>query len=620
MNWLRLLSVIVGTLLYYVAMRYFASSDYFWHMLDTGLVLVGSGLLFTWLHLRRCQRQGLQGEAHSYRYTLVWQGLLLFALLTHVAYFWLTEDAPQIDTLLKKVLLVLWLLSLIVALSIAIGMETSLHANGRGRFGEPPRVLKSGLGWSLVGIMLAILLNINYLAVEHNHVSDWSYLKVTSVSNTTRAMVDDLEQPLEVYAFLTQDDEVYPFVNEYLASLAATSKNITVKILDKDISPVRAETFRVHRNGNLVLTHAQETTAETTAKTSSPPYEKIYLGTELRIARAKLRGMDAWLQKALLQLLSDPRKVYFTRGHGEFTWDYQRDPRRALRVMRSLLKKQNFRLRELGLAKGSGRALPDDVGLVIVAGPTDAFLREEVNALRTYLAAGGKAMVLLDVERATGLASTTLDTYPLLNFLRDEVGLQFRAEVLANDRSYVVATKSKTDRWFLFSNNFTTHAAVATMADYDEQVAVLFFQSGYFTVQGGNGEWQTQAAMKTLPSTFVDKNKNFTFDKDSETRASFDICAAAEWREKGGRIFACADATLAADLFMQGAGNKLLFIDSLQWLMGDKYRGGTSSEEDEKIIHSREEDLAVFYSTIVAVPLLLLGAGTLATRRRKRRA
>ena len=116
------------------------------------------------------------------------------------------------------------------------------------------------------------------------------------------------------------------------------------------------------------------------------------------------------------------------------------------------------------------------------------------------------------------------------------------------------------------------------------------------------------------------KNKNFTFDKGNETRATFDICAAAEWRDKGGRIFACADATLTADLFMQGAGNKLLFVDSLQWLMNDKYRGAAASEEDQKIIHSRDEDLLVFYSTIVAVPLLLLLAGTWATRRRKARA
>ncbi len=621
MNWLRLFSIILGTLLYYAAMRYFTASDYLWHMVAAGVVLAGGGPLFTALHMYSCKRKGFVGEAHSYCYTLVWQGLLILALIAYLFYFLATKDAPQIDTFVKKLLLVLWLLPLVVAVSTGIGMEFNLSASGRGRFGEPQRVLKSGMAWSLAGVLLAILLNVNYLAVEHNHVSDWSYLKVTSVSKTTQAMVNDLDKKLEVYAFFTQDNEVYPFVNEYLASLAAANKHITVQVLDKDISPVQAEKFRVHRNGNLVLTQMQTHAVEdkTDNKQSTPQYEKIYLGTELRIARAKLRGLDAWFQKALLQLLADPRKVYFSRGHGEFTWDYQRDPRRSLRVVRSLLKKQNFRLRALGLNKGSGRALPDDVGLVIVAGPTEAFLKEEVNALRTYLAAGGKAMVLLDVERATGLATTELDVYPLLNFLRDEVGLQFKAEVLANDRSYVVATKSATDRWFLVSNNFTAHEAVSTMADYDEQVAVLFFQSGYFAVKGGNGEWQTQAAMKALPSTFVDKNKNFTFDKDSETRAAFDICAAAEWREKGGRIFACADATLVADILMQAAGNKLLFVDSLQWLMGDKYRGAAASEEDKKIIHSRDEDLVVFYSTILAVPLLLLLGGTLATRRRKGR-
>lgn len=629
MNWLRLLSITIGTLLYYTAMRYFAASDYFWHLVDTGLVLACSSLVFTWLHLRRSKSKGLTGEAHSYRYTLIWQGLLVFALLAHVVYFWLTQDAPQIDTFNKKLLLVLWLLPLIVALNMAIGMETSLQANGRGRFGEPQRVLKAGLAWSLAGVLLAILININYLAVEHNHVSDWSYLKVTSVSKTTQAMVNDLDEPLEVYAFLTKDNEVYPFVNEYLASFAAANKHIDVRVLDKDIHPVEAEKFRVNRNGNLVLTLTskeddkdaeQKNTAAKEAdkdKKNTPQYEKIYLGTELRLARAKLRGLDAWFQKALLQLLSDPRKVYFTRGHGEFTWDYQRDPRRSLRVLRSLLKKQNFRLRALGLDKGSGRAFPEDVGLVIVVGPTAAFLPEEVMALRTYLAEGGKAMVLLDVERATGLTATPLDTYPLVNFLRDEVGLQFKAQVLANDRSYVVATKSMTDRWFLVSNNFTTHEAVSTMSDYDEKVMVLFFQSGYFEVKGGNGEWQTQAAMKSLPHTFVDTNKNFTFDKGSERRATFDICAAAEWRDKGGRIFACADATLAADILMQSAGNKLLLMDSLQWLMGDKHRGAPASEEDQKIIHSRDEDLVVFYGTIVAVPLLLLLVGRLATRRRE---
>ena len=107
MNWLRLFSIAIGALLYYAAMRYFVVSDYFWYLVDAGLVLACSSLVFTWLHLRRSKSKGLTGEAHSYRYTMIWQGLLVFALLAHVAYFWTTKDAPQIDTFVKKLFLVL---------------------------------------------------------------------------------------------------------------------------------------------------------------------------------------------------------------------------------------------------------------------------------------------------------------------------------------------------------------------------------------------------------------------------------------------------------------------------------------------------------------------------------
>jgi len=41
------------------------------------------------------------------------------------------------------------------------------------------------------------------------------------------------------------------------------------------------------------------------------------------------------------------------------------------------------------------------------------------------------------------------------------------------------------------------------------------------------------------------------------------------------------------------------------------------SSEDIKIIHRKEEDVAVFYGTTFGVPLLVLGLGWLAQRRRR---
>ena len=616
MNVLRLLTICLGCGLYYAAMRYFSASEYLWYLVGGGLILVAGSLGITYLYVKTKRSKGLANEAQSYIYTLIWQGLVFFSLVVYIFYFLLTQDSPRIDTLGKKLLLGAWLLPLIIGLITAVGMELNVRASGSGRFGEPRRVLKSGLTWSLAGILLVILLNINYIAVEHNHVSDWSYLKVTSLSPTSRNMLLDFEKNLDVYAFFTKDNEVYPFVNEYLESLADASPMVTTHVVDKDLSPVLAEKFRVHKNGNIVFALPDE--ENTDDKDKKTKYEKIYIGAELRIARKKLRSMDSHFQKAFLSLISDPKKVYFSRGHGEFTWDYQKDPRRALRFLRAFFKKQNYRLRELGLDKGSGREIPTDASVVVVAGPTESFLKEEVEALKVYLESGGKVFIFLDLEKSTGLPELEPVASPLLAFLQ-EIGLQFKAQVLANDRNYVVVTKSPTDRWFLVTNNFTSHEAVSTLADYDEKVALLFYQSGYFDVTGGNAGWQAQAIVKTIPGTFIDTNRNFTFDKNNEKRSTFVTCAAAEWQGKGGRVFSCADATVISDMLMQNPGNRLFFADGLRWLMNEKHGGADSSEKDIKIMHSRNEDLVLFYGTILCMPLLVLFAGFLATGRRRAR-
>lgn len=589
----RLVATVVGLILYYATMRYLANFPYFWHLVTVSLILVVGGLVANAVHIKKCRQQGLDGEARSFAYCYVWQGLLLFALVAHLGYFARTVDSLAIDSWDKKLLLVVWLLAVIFGVALAIGIELSLRANGVGRFGEPRRVLKSGASWGLVGLLLAILLNINYLVSEHNIVSDWSYLQVTTLSDSSRTMLVDLPQELQVYAFMSQDDEIYPFVSDYLASLAsANNRLVTTKIVDKELNPVLAEKYLVHDNGNLVLAFADD------------QYQKIHLGRELRIARRKLRDLDGQFQKSFLKLTASAQQVYFYRGHDEFTWQYRKDPRRSLRFLRALFKKRNYRLREFSLDTGSAQQVPSDAALVVIVGPRQPFIDAEVNALRQYLDAGGKALIFIDVGHQG----------PLTEFLQ-EIGLQFHGQVLANDRTYVVDSKSASDRWFIISNNFTSHQSVTTLAEHDRQAAVLFFQSGYFSIVANDQGWQVQAVLKSIPTTFVDRNRNYTFDQTQETRSTFDICAVAE-RNKG-RLYACADATVISDhILTRNKANQVLVGDALSWLR-DEAILNSSSEKDVKILHSKNEDLLLFYGTIVVMPLLILAVGLLASRRKK---
>jgi len=54
----------------------------------------------------------------------------------------------------------------------------------------------------------------------------------------------------------------------------------------------------------------------------------------------------------------------------------------------------------------------------------------------------------------------------------------------------------------------------------------------------------------------------------------------------------------------------------MRWLVGEEsFTGQVNSEEDVRIEHTKQQDLAWFYSTIFGIPAVVLGVGLFARRR-----
>ena len=93
------------------------------------------------------------------------------------------------------------------------------------------------------------------------------------------------------------------------------------------------------------------------------------------------------------------------------------------------------------------------------------------------------------------------------------------------------------------------------------------------------------------------------------------------------RAVVFADTDLFSDAYigfriglMGRPGNYQLLADSLKWLLGEGRVSGISrTEEDIKIVHSRDEDVLWFYATVFAVPLIILSIGVAARWGRGRR-
>jgi hypothetical protein len=614
---LRLPFFVAGIALLFFGDRYLSIETYHLALRISAFALMVLSLVMTFVLSMGAAAKSHTGEAKSWRKLVAWQVVVIASLGAYLLYRKSLGDAATPETVTAKIWLGVWLVGLVLGLFSAIGLEWAMRDTGHGPNAEPQRVGRSGLAWLSTGLFFGALIAFNYGAAKKNVTRDWSYLKIRTPSESSMNMVGTLTQDLSIALFYPQGNEVKTLVSEYFDAMKAKEPRVKVEYFDKDMNPAKAEEFKVSRNGQIVF--------DVGGKKS-----RIDTGTTISKARKTLKELDSQFQKSFLEITSERKTVYFTRGHGEMSWvgDEADNQLRSLRLLETFLRQQNYSTRLLGVAEGLASAIPDDASAVIIAGPTQPFAPEETAALKTYVEAGGNLMVLMDIESGTGESGVLPagSTDPLAAMMA-EMGLRYNKEPLANQKNSIAATRSPSDVWFIYSNIFTSHESVSSLSKHDERVALLYYQGGHFSVTPELGRWKTFETVRALSDTFIDLNRNFKKD-DNEKADAYVMGAVAELKDpkapagadknRKGRVVALGDATVIADALVRNVGNVLFFADSLKWLVGESETAGAlASEEDVKIRHTRKEDAVWFHGTVIIVPALVLGAGFLATRRRK---
>ena len=225
------------------------------------------------------------------------------------------------------------------------------------------------------------------------------------------------------------------------------------------------------------------------------------------------------------------------------------------------------------------------------------------------------------------------------------LGLQMNPAKLAHDRAFIPISRTPADKYNIVTNSFSSHPSVATVSKYSQGMPVLAPTTGSLE-KLKDTDRKVIFVVRSLPNTWADADKDMNRG-ESERLQTFQIGAAVELKvgdekkdatapkpaadnskdEKEMRAVVFADADLFSDDFIMaplGAErhppNYHMFADVVRWLVGESQVGGVpSSEEDVKILHSRTEDSWWFYSTVIGVPLLILGLGLLTGWGRGRR-
>lgn len=531
-------------------------------------------------------------------------------------------------------MLVLWVIIMLMSLVPLVMIEISLGASERGGFKSSSNasvdvfrvreMASSGLSIALAACFLLVTCNI---ADQRNIRHDVSYFKTSSPGSATVNMVKSMTEPLQVLLFFPENNEVELEVKAYFESLAASTGNVELLIKDRLIDSDQAKQYKIQQDGSIVLARSDR-------------HETFRIKTKIRTKgkrgyrrNADLREFDGKVQKALMKVMRDTRVAYFMVGHGELN-DPDSAGKRATgnpltkaTQIKTELRKLNYKAENYD---GFGKPVPDDCDLLFILAPRTALLEEDLQAIDDYLAQGGAAIISLDP-----------DAEMRLGLLSKRLGVVFNDASLADDKEFLRRTRTRADHALLLTNQFSSHGSVTTLSQGVAEAGILFARPGSledFPLADDSSTKKTHV-IKAMSTAFRDLpdpatgHPNLVFDEGSETRARYNIVAAIEdpsakpanlkegAKHNGMRVMVFADAEIFSDALMGSIPPvRNMIVDAIKWSGGEEsFAGETKTEKDKRIEHTKSQDAAWFYLTMVGAPLLVLGFGLFFVAFRRRR-
>lgn len=474
------------------------------------------------------------------------------------------------------VLTILWVTLVGISVVPTLFAEAALYPMRNAERLESRRVraaAASGLTLALAALYCALFV---YSAAGSDVKADFSYFKTSEPSASTKRLVEGLNEPIRVIGFFPEVNPVRNEVEGYLKKLAAGAKNLKIEMHDRYLVPKLTKDMKIFQDGVILI---QKGEAKRT----------LNVGTELKDAQKNLKTLDRDFQERVYKLLRERRTIYLTVGHGEINDEKgnKEETGRSAQILKLLLGKQNYTVKDLGLGQGLATEVPNDADVVMVLGPTSPFSPEEISSLDRYGRRGGKFFIALDPDAVSAEEVDTVDaetakkaaggvppagsaraaetaakekpkptgsakpgddkakpaekqvevrtappppelgqgTEGSLEALAALVGVKFSPAILANDKDFARRRYNDSDHTLLVTNRFSSHASVSTLSRNSSRAAVLVAGAGALEKIPGTAA-KVDIAVRASSSTFADQNKNYRFDDGVEKRDSYGIAAA----------------------------------------------------------------------------------------------
>ncbi len=461
------------------------------------------------------------------------------------------------------------------------------------------RSTQYGANMALMIIVFATITGlIGVMSVKYKWRVDLTKQQRYSLSKQTVKILKSLKRDVEAIAFYRSDGRTRQAMYDLLQEYSYYSPKFNFWFIDPDKKPIEAAQYGV--------------TAYRTTLIRSNNNEEI-VGFE----------SEDKLSNALMKVIRDKVKtIYFVKGHGENSIEDETEY--GYKMAKQAIEKESYQVRELLLA--SVERIPDEVSVLIVSGPQNDFIPGELKKITDYIERGGSALFMMDpalLPELTGyLKGYGFD-------LRNDIIVDKLIRVVGTNYLTPVVTEYKKEHPITSDlTNIYTFFPIARSVEITEDPA----RGKYNLAKTSSSSWARSTGK-------LDKD-NLEFDPDKDARGPLGIMAVSMLKvkdkpegesnkqtqkstdgkiQKWGKIIVIGDSNFAGNTHFRLAGNKDLFLNTVNWLA-----------EEHSLISIRKKEAGispmtltdsqvrlVFWLSVVIMPSLVLFIGIAVTTRRK---
>ena len=437
-------------------------------------------------------------------------------------------------------------------------------------------------------VVVAVLAVANVLANRYDKSYDSTSNKRYSLSDQTVKIVKGLKQD----ATITYFDQGTHFqqAKDQLEQYAKLSPKVHVEYVDVDKKPQVAREAGVKNYGTTIV--------QIGAKK-----EEAKGLTEEGITGAFIRDLKG-----------GARTVCFVSGSGEHQIDDS--DRNGYSQFKDLLGKDNYETRSINLLQKA--EIPADCTVLVVAGPTGDYQQPEVDAIKTYVQNGGRAMFLLDPPLKMGRTEIA-DNDALTGLLKDW-GVTPEKDLILDLNP------------------------IGQLAGLGPQVALVTSYGAQPIVSEMKGTatgFPLSRSLDIQPSTTKTANEKLFSSSDSSLATSKlnspDVNTSDPTNKKGplalaaagtyntgkensqGRFIVVGSSAWAANSFIKFNGNRDLALNAMNWLSSDEdlISIRPKEPEDRRVTMTRAQMNIVKVTSQFLLPLIVIFAGVSVWWRRR---